>query len=524
MTLKCRFLIVAFIVFSVSFIFRINVIANLFVLDDFTLIIGNTFVHSLNNILEVLNPKNIFYVLPIRCGARPLTVASLIIDYSAFGVNPFGYHVVNLLIHSVNSVLVFVFVYFLNYKKTIIYPLIASLFFSLHPIQSEVSNVISFRADLLLVFFYLVTLNSVNFLQQYYKQNKLLYVLIFIIICFAFFTKENAIILPIALLLFSVFLYEDKQLKKFAIISFVVIIFFFLFFWITRFPVPLFYTIYPNLDGNITPLVNFFTYFNTIITALFYNIMHVLYPVNLSVDYVVKSSVYVYIAILIFVLLIVYLFFYKIKDKNVKFLILLTILTYLPISNVIPLVNTVADRYMYMPMVAISILFGLVIYKIISKVNKRITYAFVIGLFSLYVIISYQRGESYNNSYTLYSDAIVKNPNNIRTIYNMGVAYFSNEEYDKAILEFNKVSKINPIYMRDKIWFLTAMSYDKQNNKNSAQQYYYKAFLLNPLDDEIADNFIYSFSSFEEAKKYILAHTVRLDDNIYTALQKRSKI
>ena len=524
MTLKNRFLIAAFVVFAVSFISRINVLDNLFVLDDFTLIIGNTFVHSLNNILEVLNPKNIFYVLPIRCGARPLAVASLIIDYSAFGINPFGYHVVNLLIHSVNSVLVFVFVYFFNYKKTIIYPLIASLFFSLHPIQSEVSNVISFRADLLLVFFYLLALIFVNLLQQYYKNNKLLYVLIFITICCAFFTKENAIILPIVLLLFSAFLYKDKQLNKFAIVSFIVIIFFFLFFWITRFPVPLFYTIYPNLDGNITPLVSLFTYFNTIIASLFYNIIHIAYPVNLSVDYIVKSSVYVNIGIFVFIISIIYLFFYKIKDKNIKIFILLTILTYLPVSNIIPLVNTVADRYMYMPMIAISILFGLVIFKIMGTINKIIIYVFIISLFALFTIISYQRGEDFRNSYTLYSDAIIKNPNNIRTVYNMGVAYFSNGEYDKAISEFVKISKINPVYMRDKIWLLTAMSYDEQNNKNLAQQYYYKAFLLNPLDDEIRDNFIYSFTSFEEAKKYILTNTVRLNDNIYTALQKRSKI
>jgi hypothetical protein len=522
MTLKSRLAISVFAVFFISVLLRINIVNNLFVLDDFTLIIGNVFVQSFNNLLEVLNPKNLFYVLPIRCGARPLTVASLIVDYAAFGVNPAGYHAVNLLIHSLNSVLVFIFAYFLNYRKYLIYPFFAALFFSLHPVQSETVNVISFRADLLLVFFCLAALNLVLFMQNYNKSGRIFYPAVFAAVCCAFFTKENAIILPIVLLLLSVFLYDDRRLKFFSVGSFFVIILLFLFFWITRFPVPLFYTIYPNLDGNFTPLSNFFTYFNTIVTSLFYNIIHILYPVNLSVDYVVKPSVSAYAVSAVFILISSYVLLYGTKNRNIKFLILFAVISYMPVSNIVSLVNTVADRYIYLSMVPVSILFSAAIYKLTKIANKKIIYAFAACLFSLYTLISYQRGESYNNAYSLYADAVLKSPGNVRTVYNMGVAYFSNGEYGKAVEQFKKVETINPVYMRDKIWFLTAMSYEKQNNLDLARKYYYKAFLLNPLDDEISDKFINSFSSYKQAEYYVLSNTVRLNDNIYKTLQKYS--
>lgn len=522
MILKRRFFIYVCAVFFVSFLFRINVINNLFVLDDFTLITGNAFVQSLNNLLEVLNPKNLFYVLPIRCGARPFTVASLIVDYSFFGVNPAGYHIINLLIHSFNSVLVFLFAYFISNRRNLIMPLTAALFFSLHPIQSEAVNVISFRADLLLMFFYLSALNLVVFMQHYNKRGRLFYFAVFLIVCCAFFIKENAVILPVALLLLSLFLYDDIRLKKISFFSFFIILFLFLFFWITRFPVPLFYTIYPNLDGNFTPLSNFFTYFNTIAASLFYNIIHVLYPVNLSVDYIIKSSLYAYAFISVFIFIAIYVLLYKIKKSNVKVLFFLTILAYLPVSNIVPLVNTVADRYMYLPMFSISVLFAFFTDKLANTLGKRKIYFFIACLFLLYTVISYQRGESYSNAYALYSDAIIKNPDNIRTAYNMGVAYFYNGEYDKAVIEFGRVGRLNPSYMRDKIWFLTGMSYEKQNNIDLARRYYYKAFLLNPLDDEIAYKFINSFDSADKAKDFVLLNTVRLNDNIYDAFQKYS--
>lgn len=363
---KYKILVIFFIViFFVSFFSRFNVLYNYFVLDDFILVLNNAFITVIGNLFEVLNPKNyLFSVLPIRCGARPFTVSSLIIDYYVSNLNPFGYHFVNLCLHSVNSFLVFLFCYYLK-KRNLFFALTSCFFYSFHPIQTEVVSVISFRADLLLSFFSLIVLNLLNlFTFKNIKINKtVIYLLIFVFMCCAFFSKENAIVLPLVIFIFIFLFCNNTKLLKFSFLSFIFIIFLFFFFWVERFPVPLYFSIYPNLSSNLMPLSDFTSYANTIFTALFYNILNVLYPVNLSVDYSLSFSKYVTGFMIFFVLFLISFMIYN-KDKYLKFSLITLILMYLPISNIVPLVNTIADRYLYFPMIGVSILFGLLILKL----------------------------------------------------------------------------------------------------------------------------------------------------------------
>ncbi len=147
-----KYLTLIVLIFVISFVARYNVLFGQYVLDDFILVVYNTFITDIKNLVVLLNPVNFIEVLPIRCGARPFTIATLIVDFWISSSNPVWYHFVNLLLHSVNSCLVFSFCYLLR-KDSLLFPVGSALFFSLHPIQTEVVSVISFRADLLLTFF-----------------------------------------------------------------------------------------------------------------------------------------------------------------------------------------------------------------------------------------------------------------------------------------------------------------------------------------------------------------------------------
>ena len=512
------FLVVLLFVFIVSFVSRINILNNSFVLDDFVLIVNNSFIQSTQNFFTVINPVNFFKVLPIRCGARPITVATYIVDYSLWNLNPFGYHLFNLLLHCLNVLLVFFISYFLINRNKFLFAIVVSLFFSLHPIQSEVVSVIGFRANMLFVFFALLALDSVILLKFFSpKYNKLLFFFIFLFSILSLLSKENAIILPFVFMLIYFMFYRNSINKKISIISFVVISFIFLFFWLERFPVPLYYSIYPELDTNIIPLSNIELYFKTIVTALFDNLMHIVYPVNLCVDYTLNLSIYKIIIVFSLAVLSVCFFIYK-KAKYFIFALLFSLITYLPISNLIPLVNTIADRYMYMPMIGFSFMFGLIVLKIF-EINKKLAYIFFVSLMILFICGSFERGKTYSNSYLLYSDAIQKSPNNVRTVYNMGIAFFANNEYDKAIQQFEKAFKINPFYFTDRNWFVTALSYDKLGNKDMALKYYHKSLLLNPLDDEIKEVFLSQFETKENAIQFILQHTKYISANLIKAIE-----
>jgi tetratricopeptide (TPR) repeat protein len=209
-----------------------------------------------------------------------------------------------------------------------------------------------------------------------------------------------------------------------------------------------------------------------------------------------------------------------VRDKYIKFSILALIVAYLPVSNLIPLVNTIADRYMYYPMIFVSILFGLLVVKLQKFVNSKLLISFVIMLFVINTAISYDRGIVYNNQYYLYFDAIVKNPNHPRVLYNMAFAYFENKEYEKSLELLNKLSNINPSYNRELVWFVMGRNYKALNDYDKTKQYYMKAFLLAPQNQDFLDEFISMFPSVDNALYYLLNNTKSLDDEIILSFQQ----
>lgn len=521
---KYRTFFIILFLFLISVAIRIKSLNNSFVLDDYRLIIDNSFIHSIGNFFKIINPVNFFDVLPVICGARPLTVVSLMFDYFIFGQNPAGYHFVNLILHGFNVVLLFLFVR--NLFGSRFAGVISALFFSLHPIQSEVINVASFRADLLCAFFTLIFLNLIILLKNCEKNKRnIILILMFLIFACALFSKENAIIIPFLLSGYVIFFNKESQMKKLFSATAITALIFFFFFWIERFPVPLYNIIYPGIENNTAPLNDPGTYISVITASFYHNFMHIIYPVNLSVDYFVNysKSMPFYALFTLFAVAACIISFLKIKNKYFKFALFFTAVSYIPVSNIIPLVNTIADRYMYMPMIGISMIFAYLILKSFKVVNSKMAYAFFIFLFLIYSFISYQRGLVYANQYTLYKDAVLKNPQNVRTSYNMAVAYIANQEYENAIKQFDNVVKINPLYRRDQVWFLSGLSYESLGERDLARKYYHKAFLLNNSDKNVIKKFTESFGNIQEAKQYLFSNTFKLDKQAFFNFEENTK-
>ena len=91
---------------------------------------------------------------------RPLSMVSFVVNYLVVGRNPAGFHLVNLLIHLANALLVYILTIELlsedNGKEA--YALIAALMFALYPINTEAVVWISARPDLLGCFFFLIAM------------------------------------------------------------------------------------------------------------------------------------------------------------------------------------------------------------------------------------------------------------------------------------------------------------------------------------------------------------------------------
>jgi protein O-mannosyl-transferase len=141
----------------------------------------------------------------------PLTWMTLGLDYTLWGMNPAGYHAVNLLFHALNAVLVFIVarrVFWLAVPESSglidAAAAVTALAFALHPLRTESVAWITERRDVLSTAFYLVSLlayvkaTTGTFARRWY------YVSLMAFVC-ALLSKASAVTLPAVLLLLDVY-------------------------------------------------------------------------------------------------------------------------------------------------------------------------------------------------------------------------------------------------------------------------------------------------------------------------------
>jgi hypothetical protein len=158
--------------------------AGAFQFDDYNVILGSPVVQSWGALFEHAGG-----------GVRPLLKASYTASWT-LGLGIFGFHLVNIAVHAVNAVLVYLLGRALC-ERWGVYShgaaLAAALLFALHPVQVEAVTYVSGRSSSLMASFYLGAL-LVYLRGGHWGWSALLFVL-------AAATKETALTLPAALLL-----------------------------------------------------------------------------------------------------------------------------------------------------------------------------------------------------------------------------------------------------------------------------------------------------------------------------------
>jgi hypothetical protein len=150
-----------------------------------------------NALLRGPDLKGIF-TQPVVSNYHPLTIISLAINYSISATEPWSYLLLNLVLHLINTILVFKFIHAISDRKTIV-AFLTALLFAIHPMHVESVAWISERKDVLYTPFFLLSL------LQYWKyllteKQKWLW-LCFLFFIFSILSKPAAIVLPILLFL-----------------------------------------------------------------------------------------------------------------------------------------------------------------------------------------------------------------------------------------------------------------------------------------------------------------------------------
>ncbi len=139
---------------------------------------------------------------------HPLTWLSHALDYKFYGLNPLGHHLSGVLIHAVNTSLLFLLLYWMT--KRVGPSLFVAALFGLHPINVESVAWIAERKNVLSTFFFLATIAAYTWYAQ--KPGWRRYLLMSALFAAGLMAKPMLVTLPFVLLLLDYWPLESLAL------------------------------------------------------------------------------------------------------------------------------------------------------------------------------------------------------------------------------------------------------------------------------------------------------------------------
>lgn len=192
-----------------------NTTDNPFVYDDYRLIVDNASLRDLSNLWAIVAHDM----------TRPLVALSYAFDTAVWGLAPYGYHLTNILLHTLNVLLVFRVALVVCEDRARqqqqpvgadasprVAAFSAAVLFAVHPMMSEAVGYITGRAELAYGSFFLVAFLAG---RQWMRTDGTRWW----IACLAFWmsalmAKETAVALPFVLLAYDWFLLEQPEERR----------------------------------------------------------------------------------------------------------------------------------------------------------------------------------------------------------------------------------------------------------------------------------------------------------------------
>jgi len=437
---------------------------------------------------------------------HPLVIVSYAMEHALFGLNPAAYHMTNLALHVLNSLLVFWMIFLLSDCVSV--SLVASLLFAVHPLHVESVAWISERKDVLSTFFFLLAL--ILYLRFRKFDRRAFYYLSIAVFLLALLSKPMVVTLPLVLLLCD-YLCSGKISGKtllekmpFFILSIIFGI------------VHLFAHFGPGTSDHDVSKIPFEPVKNLLLACwgiVFYLFKTVL-PVSLSALYPYPESIAMsssrYFLPPVFVLLLAVLIFFTRKySREIIFGCLFFAVTILPVLRLLPFHGDIvaADRYMYIPSIGLFYLAGTGVYWAYHRRGsfapgfRVLTVILSCAVILTFSILSYQRNNVWQDDESLWKDTAEKSPGSHRAHNNLGFVYSKQGRFEEAVDAYRTALEINPYYLNARTNL--GLTYGALRRWDEAIAAYEKALEINPRDDAI-----YNLLGIAYAEKGLLSRAM----------------
>jgi tetratricopeptide (TPR) repeat protein len=485
----------------ISFIVFLNAIPHPFVHDDVVFIVYNPHIAHLNHWADIfLHSSNIYTNIGINSYYRPILEVLYRLEYFLFRFNAAGFHLVNVLIHIGNGLLLLSLLSRLNFSRWFAYGI--SLLFLIHPVQTEAVACVAGVSNLLSTFFVLLTLYA-------YLREK--YGIALVSFALALLTKEQVIIVPFLLILLDWYQQKKNRGMLWFLFSFLGVLFL-----LFRANITASHMVHDILQSPGELRLRILAIPRTILMYLrllffpydlhYYRNTDILAPNGLGffgltivgggLWWIVKKT--------------------QINGRDIMFGLAWFIIGLLPVLNITPLVNEyslilTAEHFLYLPMIGIIIVAGVILKKLIPSNQLKtvgVIIALICGFQSIYQN-SFWKGEI-----SLFERMVRFEPHFGRGHLLLAKAYHNQGQEDLAFEHYHQALDIMKSYRQKSsneqssqfydgfikdINFYIGQSFMAKGQFDQALTYYREASRISPNDPVLLENMGIAYM---QAKQY----------------------
>ncbi len=434
---------------------------------------------------------------------HPLTTISYQINVSLFGFKAGQFHLVNVIFHTLNSVLLFVVIKKLT-GSTWRSAVVATIF-AVHPTHAESVAWISQRKDVLCVFFWLwSTYFYVDFARSKDEKRTKFYLFALLFFVCGLMSKSMAITLPFTFLLLDYWAlerFDNFQLKNIMPLLKEKIPFFALtvLFSVITFLAQKSENAVQSLEllPISTRLFNAFISYVKYLGMLFYPFnLGVLYPYQRELPlWQIAGSIVLIIAISAFCI-------WQIKSKKYLFTGWFWFLgTLVPVIGILQVGSqSLADRYTYIPYIGLSLAIVWLVSDLLKNLDRRV----LAGLAAVVLLglagLAVRQVSFWKNSETLYTQTLSVTENNSVIEQNLCQQLLSEDRLTEAEEQCNRAILHNPEFANA---YLSLGLINLRNKQYvDSEKTFGKAIALRPNDFAANSNLtkaLFAQGKFDEA-------------------------
>jgi len=440
-----------------------------FIFDDSANLINNPLIRD----LSFAGLKESFY------SRRAVGIITFQLNYYFSGLNVLGYHLSNIFIHIVTALAVYRLLQLLMHTEYIKdnsderfrrlpLPFFTALLFVVHPVQTQAVTYIVQRFASLATLFYLAAI--ISFLTARLKQIDSGRVLTTKTVAWfsatllsgflAFYTKETAYTLPLAIMLVELLFFRSTLKKIFWIItasgSAVIVV-------LLRYAsathsvqnaistideATRLQTITPRFDYLLTQFRVIMTYLRLIFLPVNQRLDYD-YPLLRSfMDWRVFCSFFILLA-----LILTALWLLKISRDGsphlrlIAFGILWFFLTLSVESSVIPIIDLIFEHRLYLPLFGAVTAVLAAIMMLPRGGGETFSKVVCTGLMLLSFVLAltaYNRNSVWNSEVSIWADTVKKSPNSARAWNNLGAAYIKQKDSSNSLKAITRSIELDP--------------------------------------------------------------------------------